>query len=145
MDKIDLLLEKLNGIIPQSLQKKIDKLDDLNDKLKVAEQEFIADDSNENNESLGEIQDYIEEFEEEIVEQLEALYEKRKEDEAKSRARVVAPQRPIVQQQQQRFNNPAPETPKEEKKESSGVLGLVIGAVLLVGSLGAINYFKNNR
>lgn len=143
MDKIDLLLEKLNGIIPQSLQKKIDKLDDLNDKLKVAEQEFIADDSNENNESLGEIQDYIEEFEEEIVEQLEALYEKRKEEIAKAKEKVVAPQRPIVQQQTN--NNPEPETPKEEKKESSGVLGLVIGAVLLVGSLGAINYFKNNR
>jgi hypothetical protein len=143
MDKIDLLLEKLNGIIPQSLQKKIDKLDDLNDKLKVAEQEFIADDSNENNESLGEIQDYIEEFEEEIVEQLEALYEKRKEEIAKAKEKVVAPQIPIVQQQTN--NNPEPETPKEEKKESSGVLGLVIGAVLLVGSLGAINYFKNNR
>ena len=145
MDKIDLLLEKLNGIIPQSLQKKIDKLDDLGDKLKVAEQEFIADDSNENNESLGEIQDYIEEFEEEIVEQLEALYEKRKENDAKEKEKekVIEPQKPIVQQQTN--NNPAPETPKEEKKESSGVLGLVIGAVLLVGSLGAINYFKNNR
>jgi antitoxin component of MazEF toxin-antitoxin module len=137
MERIDLLLEKLDGRIPQSLAKKIDKLDDLDNKLEVAQQEFNSDPSDENKESIAEIEEFIEDFEQEIFEQLETLYEKRKEDVAKSK--VIASQNP---NQAKPFT---PETPKEEKKESSGVLGLVIGAVLLVGSLGAINYFKNNR
>jgi antitoxin component of MazEF toxin-antitoxin module len=137
MERIDLLLEKLDGRIPQSLAKKIDKLDDLDNKLEVAQQEFNSDPSDENKESIAEIEEFIEDFEQEIFEQLETLYEKRKEDVAKSK--VIALQNP---NQAKSFT---PETPKEEKKESSGVLGLVIGAVLLVGSLGAINYFKNNR
>jgi predicted phage tail protein len=135
MEKIDLLLEKLDGRIPASLGKKIDKLDDLYEKLKDAQQEFLADDSDENNESLGEITDYIEEFEEEIVEQLETLVNNKRHDVAKAENKQQTTQQPIV----------ATIVPKDEKKESSGVLGLVIGAVLLVGSLGAINYFKNNR
>jgi hypothetical protein len=135
MEKIDLLLEKLDGRIPASLGKKIDKLDDLYEKLKDAQEEFNTDPSDENNESLGEVTDYIEEFEEEIVEQLETLVNNKRHDVAKAENKQQTTQQPIV----------ATIVPKDEKKESSGVLGLVIGAVLLVGSLGAINYFKNNR
>jgi phosphomannomutase len=132
MEKIDLLLAELDGRIPASLGKKIDKLDDLNDKLENAQKEYDSEPSDENKESLEEINEFIEEFEEEITEQLEVLVDKKRNDVAK-----------VVNTQQSTAT--APIVPKEEKKESSGVLGLVIGAVLLVGSLGAINYFKNNR
>jgi len=129
MERIDLLLEKLDGRIPQSLAKKIDKLDDLDEKLKVAKQEFNSEPSDENKESILEIEDFIEDFEEEIVEQLENLVNNKNNDVTKD----VNTQKTTI---------PAS---TEEKKESSGVLGIVIGAVLLVGSLGAINYFKNNK
>jgi hypothetical protein len=131
MEKIDLMLTELDGRIPASLGKKIDKLDDLYDKLTDAKQEFNSEPTEENKESIDEIVDYIEEFKEEIIEQLEALVIKKRNDVAKG-----------VNTQQTSTND---SNKTDEKKESSGVLGLVIGAVLLVGSLGAINYFKNNR
>lgn len=139
MERIDLLLEKLDNTIPQSLAKKIDKLDQLDDKLELAEQDFNSDPSDENKESLQEIKDYIEEFEEEICEQLETLYNNKKNNDGKV---VVEEKKPIVEAPK---NNANTEPENKDKKESSGVLGLVIGGILLVGSLGAINYFKNNK
>jgi hypothetical protein len=144
MEKIDLLLEQLDNKIPQSLAKKIDKLDDLNEKLELAENEYQSDPSEENKESLDEINDYIETFELEIIQQLQSIVNNKKQSDAKSKE--VKTPTPIPAKQQ--TNEQKPNTEQvitEEKKESSGVLGIVIGAVLLVGSLGAINYFKNNR
>jgi len=38
------------------------------------------------------------------------------------------------------------EAPKDEdKKSSNGITAFIIGSVLLVASIGAINMFKNNR
>jgi len=144
MEKIDLLLEQLDNKIPQSLAKKIDKLDDLNEKLELAENEYQSDPSEENKESLDEINDYIETFELEIIQQLQSIVNNKRQSDAKSKE--VKTPTPIPAKQQ--TNEQEPNTQQvsvEEKKESSGVLGIVIGAVLLVGSLGAINYFKNNR
>ena len=144
MEKIDLLLEQLDNKIPQSLAKKIDKLDDLNEKLELAENEYESDPSEENKESLDEINDYIETFELEIIQQLQSIVNNKRQSDAKSKE--VRTPSPIPARQQINEQKPNTEQVKtEEKKESSGVLGLVIGAVLLVGSLGAINYFKNNR
>jgi hypothetical protein len=142
MGKIDFLLEKLDNKIPQSLAKKIDKLDDLEESLEVAQQEYESDPSEENKTSLDEANDYIEEFELEIIEQLEALVDKKVND---AKAKEVEAQKKAKEQAPIEAKPITPEAPKEEKKESSGVLGLVIGGILLVGSLGAINYFKNNR
>lgn len=144
MEKIDLLLEQLNNKIPQSLAKKIDKLDDLNEKLELAENEYQSDPSEENKESLDEINDYIETFELEIIQQLQSIINNKRQSDAKSKE--VRTPTPIPARQQSNEQKPnAEQVITEEKKESSGVLGIVIGAVLLVGSLGAINYFKNNR
>ena len=144
MEKIDFLLEKLDYRIPTPLGKKIDKLDDLNNKLELAQEEFDSNPSDENEESLQEIKDYIEDFKQEVIEQLEDYYEKKKDYDAK--AKEVEAQKKATESKKEEAPK---ETPKveviEEKKGGSGVLGLVIGAVLLVGSLGAINYFKNNR
>lgn len=138
MEKIDFLLEKLENRIPTPLGNKIDKLDTLKESLEDAKQEYNENPTDEAKETLDDSQEYINGLEEEILEELEALINKRQND---AKAKEVEAQKKATESKK--------ETPKEEikeeKKEGSGVLGLVIGAVLLVGSLGAINYFKNNR
>ena len=139
MEKIDLLLEELDYRIPTSLGNKIDKLDTLKESLEDAKKEYEANPTEEAKETLVDSQEYIDGLEEEILEQLELLIDKKKND---AKAKEVEAQKKATESKKEEAPK---DEPKEEKKESSGVLGLVIGAVLLVGSLGAINYFKNNR
>jgi hypothetical protein len=137
MERIDFLLEKLNGDISTTLGKKIDKLDTLKDSWEDALLEHQENPTEESETTLKSSKDYIDGLELSIIHELESLVDKKEND---AKAKEV--------EAQNKSNEPkpnTPETPKEEKKESSGVLGLVIGAVLLVGSLGAINYFRNNR
>ena len=135
MEKIEILLEKLENRITASLAKRLDAFDDLNDNLDLAGQEYEKDPSDDNRKKYNEIIDYVEEKEQGIIADLEALLSKRKEEElAKD-----TPPAPIAP------TETAKETPlvsSEVKKEGSGILTLVIGSVLLVASLGAINYFR---
>jgi len=137
MGKIEILLEKLDNRITSSLAKRLDTLDDLSEKLEASGEDYEKNPSDENRDSYNEVIDYVEKMENGIIRDLEALLEKRKSEE-------LAKQTPATP--------PAPNTPpanqtetlpsSEEKKEGSGILTLVIGSVLLVASLGAINYFR---
>jgi hypothetical protein len=138
MEKIDLLLEELEYRIPVALGKKIDNLDALKESFVDAQEEYNNNPTDEAKETLVESKEYIDGLEEEILEQLELLIDKKRND---AKTKEVEAQKKDTEAKKE---TPKEEV-KEEKKESSGVLGLVIGAVLLVGSLGAINYFKNNR
>lgn len=138
MEKIEILLEKLDNRITASLAKRLDAFDDLNEKLDVVGQEYEKDPSDSNREKYNEIIEYVEEKELGIITDLEALLSKRKSDELAKKSEDTPP-----------TPNPTPATPtstekvdSEVKKEGSGVLTLVIGSVLLVASLGAINYFR---
>jgi len=129
MEKIDLLLEKLDNRIPQSMANRLDKLDELQEKLELAGKEYEENPTDDNKEKYNGIIDFVEEKELGIIEDLEKLLQSRKSQPAQGQ------------------NNPPatpPATPpaNEEKKEGIGVVGLVIGGVLLVASLGAINYFR---
>jgi hypothetical protein len=141
MEKIEILLEKLDNRIPSSLAKRLDTLDDLQEKLEASGEDYEKNPTDENRDSYNEVIEYVEKMELGIIRDLEALLEKRKaealakEQKANEPAPAPAPA-PSV--------NPTTEKKeeKEEKKEGSGVLTLVIGGVLLVASFGAINYFR---
>lgn len=139
MEKIEILLEKLDNRIPSSLAKRLDTLDDLQDKLEASGEDYEKNPTDENRDSYNEVIEYVEKMELGIIRDLESLLEKRKAEalakEQQANAQAPAPN-PSV--------NPTTETKvvKEEKKEGSGVLTLVIGGVLLVASFGAINYFR---
>jgi hypothetical protein len=137
MEKIENLLEKLDNRIPQSLAKRLDTLDDLQEKLEASGEDYEKNPTDDNRKNYNEVIDYVEKMELGIIRDLEGLLEKRKEEElAKKPAEAPATATATA---------PAPETPedkKEEKKESTGVLTLVIGGALLIASFGAINYFR---
>ena len=137
MEKIEILLEKLDNRIPQSLAKRLDTLDDLQEKLEASAEDYEQNPTDDNRKNYNEVIDYVEKMELGITRDLERLLEKRKEEElAKKPAEAPATSTATA---------PAPATPevkKEEKKESTGVLTLVIGGALLIASFGAINYFR---
>lgn len=142
MDKIEILLEKLDNRITSSLAKRLDDLDELNEKLDLAGQEYEDNPTDENKEKYNNVIDFVEKKELGIIADLEKLYEKRKAEELEKQKQAQAPAQPETPA-------PAPAQPqgsegekKEEKKESSGILTLVIGGALLIASFGAINYFR---
>jgi hypothetical protein len=140
MDKIEILLEKLNNRIPASMAKRLDNLDALDSKLELASQDYQKDQSDDNRIKYNEIMDFVEETELKIVEDLEELFEKR---EASKKAKEEKETPPAPEPN----TDPIPAEVIEEKEEKSGmsVFGVVLGVVLLVGTAGAYNYFNKNR
>jgi hypothetical protein len=137
MGKIEILLEKLDNRITSSLAKRLDTLDDLSEKLDASGEDYEKNPTEENRASYNEAIEYVEEMENDLIKDLQALLDKRKADELAEKTPATPPA-PITPPAN------ALETPpiSEEKKEGSGILTLVIGSVLLVASLGAINYFR---
>jgi hypothetical protein len=140
MEKIEILLEKLDNRIPQSLAKRLDTLDDLQEKVEASGEDYEKNPTDDNRKNYNEVIDYVEKMELGIIRDLEALLEKRKKEELDKDKPAEAPA-----PAQATATTPATETPevkKEEKKEGTGMLTLVIGGALLIASFGAINYFR---
>jgi hypothetical protein len=138
MDRIETLLEKLENRIPVSLAKKIDKLDDFEEKLLVAQKDYTDEPTEENKDSLKEVTDFVNSLRNEVTSNLESLVAQKtaKQSEQKNE-NVAGKPAPIV--------TPAPvDKPKEEKKGVS-IFGIALGVVLLVGTAGAYNYFSKNK
>jgi hypothetical protein len=136
MDKIAELLEKLENKVTPTFAKRLDGLKSLENKLEVAKKDLEANpDDEELKESHQEIVDYIEDYREDLIEDLEAFVE------AKAKAGEEKPieEKPKVEEK------PIEEKPIDEKESSTNIAGWIFGGLLLVGSLGAINYFRNNR
>jgi CO dehydrogenase/acetyl-CoA synthase beta subunit len=139
MEKIEILLEKLDNRIPQSLAKRLDTLDDLQEKVEASGEDYEKNPTDDNRKNYNEVIDYVEKMELGIIRDLERLLEKRKEEElAKKPAEAEAPATATATA----TATETPEVKKEEKKDSTGVLTLVIGGALLIASFGAINYFR---
>ena len=145
MEKIENLLDQLDNRIPSSLAKRLDDLDDLHDKLELSAQDYDKNPSDENREKYNEVMEYVEEIEQGIVKDLQALLEKKKAEQLAKEQKANEPaNEPAKEPTPTPSANPTTEVKetKEEKKEGSGVLALVIGGALLVASFGAINFFR---
>jgi hypothetical protein len=141
MDKIAELLEKLDNKVTPTIAKRLDGLNSLEKRLEVAKKELEANpDDEELKESHQEIADYISDYEEDLIEDLEALVKSKKQKPIEEKPIEEKPteEKPVEQK-------PIEEKPKEEKESSTNIAGWIFGGLLLVGSLGAINYFRNNR
>jgi hypothetical protein len=141
MEKIEILLDQLDNMIPSSLAKRLDSLEDLHEKLDVAGEEYEQNPTDENRASYNEVIEYVDGIEQGIVKDLQALLEKRK---AEQLAKEQKANEPAPAPAPNPSANPTTEEKdkKEDKKGGSGVLTLVIGGALLVASFGAINFFR---
>lgn len=141
MDKIAELLEKLENKVTPTIAKRLDGLNNLETRLAVAKKDLDASpDDEELKESHQEIVDYIEDYREDLIEDLESLIE------AKAKAKATE-EKPKVEEKPKEVEpkEVEPKEVKDEKESSTNIAGWIFGGLLLVGSLGAINYFKNNR
>ena len=138
MDKIEILLGKLDNRIPASMAKRLDALDAMDEKLELASEEYKNDQSDENRVKYNEIMDFVEETELKIIEDLEELLAKR--EASKKAKEEETPPAPAPEP----TPDPIPAEVVEEKEEKSGMgfWGILIGGALLLGSAGAINYFR---
>jgi hypothetical protein len=140
MDKILELLEKLDNKVTPTIAKRLDGLNSLEKRLEVAKTDLQASpDDEELKESHQEIVDYIEDYREDLIEDLESLFEQK--EKAKAKEEKLAEEKKIADEQKAKEGI----EPKEEKESSTNIAGWIFGGLLLVGSLGAINYFRNNR
>jgi DNA-binding protein H-NS len=132
MEKIEQLLVKLENKITSSIYRRLEGLDKLEEKFNSAKAEHQANPTEESKENLTEIENYLSDIKEDLIEDLEELVEKREASK----------------------NAPAPNVstteviePKEKETEKSGmsIFGIALGVVLLVGTAGAYNYFSKNK
>lgn len=135
MEKINELLVQLENKVTANITKRLDGLKKLNERVALAETEHLENPTDESQESLNDIKEYVSEVSEDLIEDLKDLIELKKQ--------------PIVEKAPEP-QNPASTTETKtevvvEKKKGLGVFGLILGVVVLVGSVGAFNIMKSNR
>jgi hypothetical protein len=143
MDKIAELLEKLENKVTPTIAKRLDGLNNLETRLAVAKKDLDASpDDEELKESHQEIVDYIEDYRDDLIEDLESLFEQK--EKAKAKEEKLAEEKKLADEQKAK-EGVEPKEEVKEKESSTNIAGWIFGGLLLVGSLGAINYFRNNR
>ena len=144
MEKIEILLEKLDNRIPSSLAKRIDTLDNLLEKNEAIAEEYQENPTDDNRKNYNEAMERFEKAELSVIEDLEALLEKKKAEQLAKEQKANEPATPPASTEAPATPPAKSEEKKEDKKDGNGVLTLVIGGVLLIASFGAINSVLTN-
>jgi len=137
METVRELLAKLDNKVTPTMAKKLDGMQALQAKLQVAKEEYEAEPTDEKSAYLKEIEEFMADENEDIIEDLKVLVRRKRfaeEEEKASQSSSKGDEEPK-----------GDEASKDKEKSGLGVFGMVFGGVLLVASLGAINYFRNNR
>lgn len=152
MEKINQLLVKLDNKVTPNIAKRLDGLKKLNEKVALAEREYHDNPTDESEESMNDINEYVSDIVDGLIEDLEDLLESKKQQQELAKAKQQELARAKEQELAKAKEQNKPVTPNEniaqvipEKKKGLGVFGLVLGVVVIVGSLGALNIMKNNR
>ena len=164
METINDLLKALDNKVPASIAKRLDGLTKLNDKLVVAREENDANPTEESQEKLEQIIEFITETQDDLREDLAELVAKKREADAKARQiaknradaeakksadaeALKAKEKEELEQKELLEKEALDATPITETKKKSGIGwgSLVIGGVLLIVSAGAINYLGKKR
>ena len=119
--------------LPRILKQRVETVEDLVSKVALAEKEVADEPTEESQAKLEEVTNYTDEYLKDVQEQLtsyKAKLDKKADEKAKADAdakeKEVLEAKPVV----------------EEEKKSSGMGALLIGGVLLVAALGAVNIMR---
>jgi glutamyl/glutaminyl-tRNA synthetase len=166
METINGLLKALDNKVPASMAKRLDGLGKLNQKLAVVREEHNENPTEESQEKLDEIVEFITDTQDDLIEDLSDLVAKKREADAKARqiaknkADAEAKQKAEKQAQEakekeeleqkeleEKEKEPIVDDTKTDLKKKSGIGwgGLIVGGALLILSAGAINYFGKKR
>ena len=94
MEKIEFLLEKLDNRITASLAKRLDTLDDLQEKLEASGEDYEENPTDDNRKNYNEVIEYVEKMELGIIADLEALLSKRKAEQLAKEEKAEEPATP---------------------------------------------------
>ena len=125
--------------LPRILSQRVATVEDLVSKVALAEKEVADDPTEESQAKLDEVKTYTEEYFKDAQEQLKSYKKKldkkaeaEKEAKAKEEAKEeVKPKEEVLEAK-----------PVVEEKKSSNMGGLLIGGVLLIATLGAVNILR---
>jgi glutamyl/glutaminyl-tRNA synthetase len=168
METINDLLRALDNKVPASIAKRLDGLSKLNEKLAIVKEEHNASPTEESQEKLQEIVEFITDTQDDLKEDLSELVVKKREADAKSRQlaknRANAEARKLAEAKEELEHKELLEKEELERREllekealvanpitdpkkKSGIGwgGLVVGGALLILSAGAINYFGKKQ
>lgn len=150
--------------LPRILSQRVNTVKDLQEKVALATKEVEEDDNEENKAKLDEINDYLTEYYQDAVEQLKSFAKKHKEKMQKEaeekekqeqetakvgsentpKSEVKDEVKPKTEQKEATEKQPESVEAEPVKEKSNGGLGaLLIGGVILVATLGAVNIMRN--
>ena len=128
-----------NETLPRILSQRVATVEDLQSKLALAEQEVEKDPTEENKDKLKEVKDYTVEYSNDAKEQLKSFKAKL---EAKAKEEAEAKAKEEAKEEAKEDVEVLEAKPVAEEKKSSGMGALLIGGVLLVATLGAVNILR---
>ena len=162
METINGLLKALDNKVPASIAKRLDGLQKLNQKLVSAKAEHNENPTEESQESLDEIIEFIQDTQDDLESDLEVLVEQKRnansklqaearsraeaKSKAEARSRAEAKEKEELEKKQLEEKALESSTKIEtEKKSGIGWGGLLLGGALLVLTGGAIKFFGNKK
>eukprot|EP01052_Picozoa_sp_SAG31_P005028 SAG31_NODE_215_length_20054_cov_5.262440_17_plen_140_part_00 len=121
--------------LPRILGQRVATVEDLSSKVALAEKEVADDPTEESQAKLDEVKTYTDEYFKDAQEQLKSYkkkLDKKAEAEKEAKAKEEAkPKEEVLEAK-----------PVVEEKKSSNMGGLLIGGVLLIATLGAVNILR---
>ena len=125
--------------LPRILKQRVETVEDLVSKVALAEKEVADEPTEESQAKLEEVTNYTDEYLKDVQEQLtsyKAKLDKKADEKAKADADADAKEK----EKEKEVLEAKPVV--EEEKKSSGMGALLIGGVLLVATLGAVNIMR---
>ena len=138
METINDLLKALDNKVPASIAKRLDGLKKLNEKLVSARKEHDENPTDESQEALDEILEFLNDTQEDIREDLLGLVEAKRD--TKLKEKEESDKKQLAEEALK-----LAEKTETEKKSGIGWGSLLLGGALLVMTGGAIKYFGSKR
>ena len=127
--------------LPRILSQRVATVDDLVSKVALAEKEVADEPTEESQAKLEEVKTYTEEYFKDVQEQLKS-YKKKLDKKAEAKKESEAKEESEAKKESEAKEEVLDAKVVDEGEKSSGMGALLIGGVLLVATLGAVNILR---